>query len=213
MDEEEFLFLMSASEFQVPAERILMIKITHEVVNLLPNPADSKPLHPIESLLADLSDPRGDVRDEARRELAAHGQKAVAPLIGLLSSPEAHTRWEAAKALGEIRTKEAAAALASSLNDEHRDVRWVAAESLAGLGRDAIAPVLEELISHADSVGVRTGAAHVLSALVREEKMVEIVLAALNGAAPIFDVPVAAYEVLRALRNRSITSLSQTRRH
>lgn len=190
-----------------------MVKITHEVVNLLPNLTDSKPSHSIESLLADLSSPRGDIRDDARRGLIAYGKKALGPLIELLSSREAHTRWEAAKALGEIRTREAAAALASSLNDEHRDVRWVAAESLATIGPDAIVPVLEELISHADSVGVRTGAAHVLGALVREEKILEVVLVALNGAAPIFDVPVAAYEVLRALRNRSVTSSSQSRRH
>ena len=189
-----------------------MIKITHEVVNRLPDLTTSKPLLPITSLIAELSSPKGDVRDDARRALAAYGREAVKPLIELLSSRDAHTRWEAAKALGEIRGREAAVALASALNDEHRDVRWVAAESLSAIGRDAIVPVLEELISHADSVGVRSSGAHVLGSLVGEEGTLHAVLSALNGSAPIFDVPVAAFEVLRALRNRSRPSSSRTPR-
>lgn len=181
-----------------------MIKISHEVVNRLPDLTATKPSLPITSLIADLSSPRGDVRDDARKALAGYGREAIKPLIELLSSREAHTRWEAAKALGEIRSKEAATALSSALNDEHRDVRWVAAESLSAIGRDAIVPVLEELISHADSVGVRTSAAHVLGSLSGEERMLQVVLSALNSSAPIFDVPVAAFEVLQALRNRSV---------
>lgn len=189
-----------------------MIKISHEVINRVPDVSDGKPPVSIESLVDDLSSPQGSVRENARKGLVAYGEEAVTHLVPLLSSQEAHTRWEAAKALGEIRNKESAAALASALDDEHRDVRWVVAESLVAIGRDAVVPVLEELVSHADSVGVRTGAAHVLGALVREETILEVVLAALHGAAPIFDVPVAAFEVLRALRNPSVTSSSRTPR-
>jgi HEAT repeat protein len=187
-----------------------MIKVTHEVVNRLPDLTTSRPHLPITSLIADLSSPKGDVRDDARRALAAYGKDAVNPLIELLSSQDAHTRWEAAKALGEIKGKDAALALSSALNDEHRDVRWVAAEGLSAIGRDAIVPVLEELISHADSVGVRSSASHVLGSLVGEEGTLHAVLSALNSSAPIFDVPVAAFEVLRALRNRSRPSSSRS---
>ena len=67
---------------------------------------------------------------------------------------------------------------------------------------EALAPLLEELIAHADSVWVREGAAHVLSKLGEHVPNIRSVLAAMNGAAPLFEVPVAAFEALRDLRNQ-----------
>ena len=148
----------------------------------------------------------GDVREEARKELVTHGTAAIKPLTALLSSPDAQTRWEAAKALGQIHHREAAAALALCLADEHRDVRWVAAEGLIALGDDALEPVLEELVAHASSVWVRKEATHILNAFGEDNPPIALVLKALSGLAPLFEVPVAAFDALKELRNQAFTS-------
>lgn len=190
-----------------------MIKVSHEVHDrTLHKPLEEAPPS-IESLIADLSKADGDVREDARRQLVARGSAAIGAMTEVLSSPDPQTRWEAAKALGEIRHSEAGAALASCLNDEHRDVRWVAAAGLIAIGRDALEPMLEELIAHADSVSVREEATHVLHSLTGENPEVIPVLKALSGAAPLFEVPVAAFDALQQLRNQTrMTSKRGTRR-
>ena len=66
------------------------------------------------------------------------GKPAVPSLIQLLSHRKPHVRWEAAKALGGIADPIAAFALVNAQKDRDGDVRWLAAEGLAALGRDAL---------------------------------------------------------------------------
>lgn len=181
-----------------------MIKVRQEVLDRTAQPSRSAPS--MESLVEGLASREGGVREEARKNLVARGAAAVGPLIALLSSQDTQTRWEAAKALGGIRHRDAAAALATCLGDEHRDVRWVAAEGLIAIGQEALEPVLEELIAHADSVWVRGEAEHILRDQVEDTPALSPVLKALGGRAPLFEVPVAAFEALKALRTRPITS-------
>ena len=160
----------------------------------------------MESLVEGLTSKNGGVREEARTNLIAWGTAAIKPLVSLLSSPDTQTRWEVAKALGEIHHRDATTALASCLADEHRDVRWVAAEGLIAIGRNALEPVLEELIAHADSVWVRSEAEHILHAQGKDHPALLPVLQALTGRAPLFEVPVAAFDALKELRNQTFTS-------
>ena len=175
-----------------------MIKIPHDIVDHTVHDSEAPP--PVEALLKDLSSTNGEARSVARRRLLRYGSAVANSLISLLSSGQPQTRWEAAKALGQIRTGTAAEALALALADEHRDVRWVAADGLIAMGEDAIVPLLEELIDHADSVWVRSAASHVLSEMLPQHTILKPVVVALNGSAPMFEVPVAAFEVMRALR-------------
>ncbi len=187
-----------------------MIKVRQEFLDRTSHQLQSRPEPAMESLVERLTSTQADVREEARRNLIARGRDAIKPLVALLPSPDAQTRWEVAKALGEIHHPDASTALASCLADEHRDVRWVAAEGLVAIGRVALEPVLEELIAHADSVWVRTGAEHILRAQAGDYPCVQPVLKALTGRAPLFEVPVTAFEALKELRNLKVTSSKQS---
>jgi HEAT repeat protein len=156
----------------------------------------------IDSPMKDLASSDGLVRQNARRRLVQLGDTAVPALVNGLQDPRERVRWEAAKALGEIRDPAAAPALVAALEDEEPAVRWLAASGLIGLGRDALAPLLEGLEGHSNTVSMREGAHRVLHALMREGKAREAqpVLDALENLEPPVEVPVAAYHVLHKIR-------------
>ena len=91
-----------------------------------------------------------------------HRKAAATPLIKLLSDDHEQVRWEAAKALSEIRDPRAAEPLVAALEDERFDTRWVAAEGLIALGRASLLPLLRMLATGKDSTWLREGAHHVL---------------------------------------------------
>lgn len=157
----------------------------------------------VESLINALSDENGAVRQSARAELVTLGPVAVKPLLQLLESENSQTRWEAAKALGEIRGEEAIRALVKKLDDNNRDVRWVATASLMSAGEQALDPLLHELIVKSGSVWVREAGIRVIDSLINERnrEYLRPVLSALKSRAPIFKVPIAAYEALLSLRH------------
>ncbi len=156
----------------------------------------------VETLIKSLSDSDGAVRQNARSALVAMGQVSVGPLIQLLDSEDSQTRWEAAKALGEIRGEDAVRALVNRLDDNNRDVRWVATAGLMSSGEQALDPLLHELITKSGSVWVREAGIRIIDSLLNERNRYYLrpVLAALKGRAPIFGVPIAAYEALQSLR-------------
>jgi HEAT repeat protein len=159
----------------------------------------------LEALIADLSAHEGDEREVARERLVAVGGPAIPALAALLKAPRKEPRWEAAKALGEMRHPMAAAALVDVLEDRESSVRWLAARGLIALGRPALAPLLERLERGPDSVWLRDGAHHVLRALDRDRAADEArpVLEALERPDPTIEVPVAAHHALMALRARA----------
>ena len=157
----------------------------------------------IPSLVADLvgSDPA--VRTKARQALVAIGEPAVPSLIQLLSHRKPHVRWEAAKALRDIADPIAASALVNALDDRNGDVRWLAAEAVAALGRDGLQPLLAALLQRAQSCWFCEGAHHVCHTLVKRKKLGPILrplLAALRESEPEVAAPPAAYAALARLR-------------
>ncbi len=64
--------------------------------------------------------------------------------------------------MGQIGDMEATEVLVSTLEDRMFDVRWLAAEALISIGREALAPLLRTLVKRPDSYWLRTGAHHVL---------------------------------------------------
>jgi HEAT repeat protein len=155
----------------------------------------------IDGLIRKLASSNGLERRDAREHLVELGGPAVEALIEALKSPHDHARWEAAKALGEMRDPRAAAALVDALQDKESAVRWLAAKGLIALGRSALVPLLRALEYESDSAWMREGARHVLHSLIRDgvAEEAEPVLEALEDIEPSMEAPKAAQTALRRL--------------
>ena len=117
----------------------------------------------VEQLIADLNCDEYITCQKARRKLVEMGSVIVPRLVQELSNDKYWVRWEVTKALGQIADKSSAEALVKALEDREFDVRWLAAEALIHIGRDAIEPLLLALANHGDrSIMLRNGAHHVL---------------------------------------------------
>jgi HEAT repeat protein len=156
----------------------------------------------INPLLDMLASKDGMQRRNARQQLVALGKPAIPHLMNALQSPDERVRWEAAKALGEIRDPLGAPALVQALEDEKSAIRWLAATGLIAIGRASLIPLLEALEARSNSVWVREGAHHVLHTLIRDGGSDDVlpVLEALEDIEPAIEVPVAAYYALKKLR-------------
>jgi HEAT repeat protein len=168
--------------------------------NLSHNPSTDRA--GIDALIADLSSHDGAVRQQARKSLVAMGSRSVVSLLQLLEDPKHQVRWEAAKALSDISDPMAASGLVAALEDESFGVRWLAADGLIAMGRDALPPLLEVLKEDGDSLWLREGAHHVLSMWAAEHgphDPVTPVLTALESIQPDIDVPLAAKKALETV--------------
>ena len=159
----------------------------------------------VKSLIGDLASQDGIIRVKARRQLVAYKARSVAPLTKSLSNENHWVRWEAAKALSQIANPASIQALLGALSDTEFDVRWLAAEGLTRIGRKTVVPLLETLVEHSDSNVVREGIHHVLHDMNRGglSKVLQPVLAALEGSEPSLEVPLAIRGSLDALKKPS----------
>jgi HEAT repeat protein len=164
----------------------------------------------IKKLIATLSSHDDFSRVEARKALESMGRKAVPFLVEALKDHEYLRRWEAAKALGEIRDPKAAPALVMALEDEEFDIRWLAAKGLIEMNVKGLKPLFLALIEHADSALLREGAHHVLHDLAKGElrKYLAPVLTALEDMDSAVQVPIAVSHALEALRKAKILKVS-----
>jgi HEAT repeat protein len=128
-----------------------------------------------------LADDDGFDRSWARARVVELGKPAVHELIDLTFSPDDQLRWEATKALIEIRDPSAGDALVGRLSDENMEVRWLAAEALIALRSDALIPLLRALQRNFDSVFLREGARHIFRALNHENLLNETTTRLLRG--------------------------------
>ena len=161
-------------------------------------------LSKIKHLIADLRSNVGALRREARQALVFIGKPVVDLLIPLLEDPDDDVRWEVTKALAEIADPKAASGLVGLLMDHYFGVRWLAAEALIPIGRDALKPLLEKLTEHPESSWLRRGALHVLHHLAKKvpdlKEMVGPVITALEGFEPEIGCLGPAYPALGKLR-------------
>jgi HEAT repeat protein len=155
----------------------------------------------IESLIADLASKDGIVRVKARRSLVGYKSKAVPSLIKTLSDKNDWVRWEGAKALSQIGSPSSVQALLEALTDKSFEVRWLAAEGLIRIGRKSIIPSLKALVNNSDSFWLREGVYHVLHDVKKgnQAKILQPVLAALEGSEPSLVVPPVAKVALGSL--------------
>ena len=138
---------------------------------------------------------------EARRELVAMGEPVATLLLEALRSPNAQTRWEAAKGLGELALPPTAGGLVDALCDEDGGVRWVASEALIAIGVPALDPLLHALMKHSEDAWLCEGAHHVLTALPASpaRAVIRPVVSALEGQAKQVAVLPAASQALEEL--------------
>ena len=158
----------------------------------------------ISALISDLGSKDGIVRVRARKSLVAIGKPAIGLLVEALASKKELVRWEAAKAIGQTDDPTTTQALVKALEDDMFDVRWLAAEALINIGKEALVPLLQALTQHSDSLWLREGAHHVFHDIekARFEKIVQPVLAALEDVEPSLEVSYAAEKALEALAKK-----------
>lgn len=151
-------------------------------------------------LVSALADRDGMRRQSARQSLVKMGRPVVPALVEALHGAKEVVRWEAAKALGDLRVPEAAPALVCALEDSDFGVRWLAAQGLISLDRAALPALLQALIGRSNSGLLREGAHHVLRVLIHEghHDLLAPVMAALDTLIPA-EVPPAARRVLDAV--------------
>jgi hypothetical protein len=119
----------------------------------------------IKGLIADLSSDNGIVRQKARYDLISIGRPAIEFLKGLQYLPNEHLRWETIKTLSQIAHQDSIPVLINALENDHFDIRWLAAEGLIEIGKKSIKPIMEAIISNQDSIYLREGVHHVLKGL------------------------------------------------
>jgi HEAT repeat protein len=141
-------------------------------------------------------------RDRARQQLVEIGPPALEALLGALTSTSESVRWEAARAIGQIRHPAAVEALIKSLEDPTFAVRWLAAQGLIEIGLPSAGPLLRALLAEDwDNIWLRQGAHHVLRSMLSGSvgTVLAPVVAALEGPEPAVTVPIAAYRALGEL--------------
>ena len=155
----------------------------------------------LEPLIMALSNHDDVTRVTARHSLVAMGKAAVPSLTKAVKSKNRLTRWEAAKALGEIGDPQSAPVLVKALEDEEFDVRWLAAIGLGGMNIKGLKPLLHALMEQGDSIWVREGAHHVMHDLAKGElrKYLAPVLVALENNDTVEEVRRTALHALEML--------------
>lgn len=117
---------------------------------------------PIAELIAEMGSPDLLQRQHARLCLVFRKGESIPALLEALHSPNAVTRGEAVRALGDIRVPETVSAVIDMLTDENTEVRWAAMESVIRMGHAALRPLLERFIKDFDSLWLREGVHHIL---------------------------------------------------
>ena len=161
----------------------------------------------IDTLVKQLSDKDGQVREKARLTLVDIGKEATLPLTALLNAKDQQTRWEAAKALGAIADPAAIPALIKALEDNIFDIRWLASEALVGYWSGLYQAFTGKTeYARPDKLFFREEARHVFKYILRDnpkanELMVILkpVIDALNGSAASVEAPGVARTALEKL--------------
>ncbi|NJK85087.1 MAG: HEAT repeat domain-containing protein [Bacteroidales bacterium] len=128
----------------------------------------------ITNLLLSLSRKNTEKRKKAHNTLLNYKRTALPFLIKSLSSKNKNLRWEAAKIISEFAFEETIPELIGLLNDEHTDIRWIAADGLIKIGRNSLVPLLKQLNINRDQIFLNAGAHKVLTELLNGEEKKEI---------------------------------------
>lgn len=177
-----------------------MTQSQQEAYDITAGPVDKATL---DSLVADLGKDDAVLPKRARLSLVAIGEPAVAPLVRALPSKNVQLRWEAAKALGQIASRQGACGLVGALEDPIFGIRWLASEGLVHIGGGSLIPLIEALEHNPEALLLQDGGHRVLREIIKRGQFTEIlgpVVEALESIEPAATVPMAARGALERLR-------------
>jgi hypothetical protein len=151
-------------------------------------------------LLKRMAGADGVQREKARDEIVAMGPEVIEHLVRAARGGRWHLRLEATRALAALRDPATAEVLAGQFEDT-AEIGWAAAEGLKDMSVAGAKAVLNQLVQHASSHGVRISAHHALRAMqdTKVRPLVAPVVAALVDTAPGNEAPVAAHAALKQL--------------
>jgi hypothetical protein len=158
----------------------------------------------INSLINDLHNENGLVRQKARFGLTSIGHEAIPSLIDVVQNEKGQARWEAIETLSRMNAPSAVPVLIEALKDEDTGIRWAASNALIHQERAALKPLLNALVQ-ADgytSARFRQLSHHILHVFDNHHQLhpkETEVLEALEGPSPEAKVPWAAERALEEL--------------
>jgi HEAT repeat protein len=160
-------------------------------------------------ILSHLSDWDPRSRHEARKKLVSLGEAVLPLLIDQLSAKDWHIRWEAVKALGEMKNPLAIGAILPVLQDDDIGVRWAAMGALITLGRVVIEPLLLALTEHFQSARLRHAAHHILASFHSKKLLTTIEVEVLRA----LEAPNPGITAAQAANQALIAEFPLTRKH
>ena len=164
------------------------------------------PYTDVSSLIKQLSNPDGFIRQQAREVIICIGKPAIPELVKTFSSANLELRWQIIKILEGISDPSTIPVLVELLKNENAGVRWAASNALIGFRREAIPALLEALVHDFDSIWLRQSAHHILHVFKDFGKLTaaeEKVFEALEDIEPSASVPWAAQKALVSLRYKN----------
>lgn len=154
----------------------------------------------VAELLRTMDGKDGVAREKARAQLVAMGSAAIPHLVQAAQGGRFQLRLEATRALAKLGDQNTAEALARQF-DDCGEIGWAAAEGLKNMGSIGARAVLQQLMMHPGSHGVRIAAHHALREAHDSRVLAAVapVVAALADSAPASEAPVAAFAALQQL--------------
>jgi hypothetical protein len=151
--------------------------------------------------ITDLGSPHGLERQNARLSMVAIGEPAIDILAVLALHPKSIVRWEAVKALAQMKNAVTAPLLINALEDEFESIRWVAVHGLIALGKPGLIALLEALSSYKLTAILRQGAHHVIREFSKRYPIsgIEDIMQSLENTGNYFIVPINAKSLLNKL--------------
>ena len=158
------------------------------------------------SLIKESLDSKNSVEKlAARSTLVGMGKQIIPKLHRLLNSENGLLRTEVAKIVELIADRRSIPFLINLLDDKEFEIRWIAAEGLIKIGRQAILPLLRSIRDGRSSYILNKGAHHVLLTLLKvdEKNKLNAFLLSLDDAQELGETaPVEASIAIKTLLKR-----------
>lgn len=158
----------------------------------------------IQSLVNFLESDDKKVRTRARNSLVTIGKQASPALSFMLENSKIYkARWEAVKALSDIKDLKSIPSLVKALEDPETDVAWMAAKTLESFRRAAWPELLRTLVSHgSESIILQHGVHHILRKQKAEgyNDLLDTLRTALETGSVPESISPAAHQILERLK-------------
>jgi HEAT repeat protein len=173
--------------------------------------ADEPSMDMMRHFIMELDNANGLRRQYARLAMVAIGEPAIDILAVLTMHPQSMIRWEAVKALSQMKNILTAPLLINALEDDYESIRRIAAHGLIALGKDGLISLLEALSSYKLTSILKQSAYHVIREISIRYSLngIDEMINSLENTDSNFIVPINAKNLLNTVLNDK-DSLTQT---